>query len=372
MSLQMIGVVVVLVGICALIWAWISTGAGFFGRHKEKKANRAMLTILEGYRAIASGNYGEAIEYLRQSIAEGTKDPLIYVMLCVLYRRAGQAEKAITMGEGILLRSHIDQGVASVIVDELIKTYRISGNMHRAEDCLKNLASSKINTKGILLLEADLLAATGNYEEASKKYQKYEKLTGLPTAKEIAAVYVKMSDSQKGSPRIKLLLTAQKYHPLSFNLNMALARAYFEENRPGDGRDLLTKIASLGLPMSKEQLEELQDLFYLHSSIANLYDLMTKQVAAESENPSASLYLAMYHSKKGESGKASDILRDYLLKQEPKAIITKEYVRLSGETALRQAVQSAELYVCNECKARWEEYTTVCSRCGSSDSLRFL
>jgi lipopolysaccharide biosynthesis regulator YciM len=372
LSLELIILIAVIVGAIAVIWAWLGSGAKFFERQKPEAENTPSVEeVLEGYRQLAAGNNDEGIELLKQAALGGYKDPALYITLSTLYRTTGRMDKAVKMCESLLMRRSTDIIIAKVVLEELIENYRISGSMHNAEECIKNLEARKISLPELILLKADLDQSKGEYEAAIKKYQRYEKDTDIPTFREVANCYVRMGENDLSSARVKCFQNALKSDPKSFEASMMLAESYFKEDKDTQGLETLSKMVKAEIIMSKEALQKVEDLYYKYVSFADLYELMSRQTVAGVADPMPYLFLSSYHVKKGENENAAAILKEYLSTQEPLAVVTKQYAQLTSDNILRRVVGAEKLYACEACGHELDDYTRICPKCGGLDSLKF-
>lgn len=348
----------------------ITTLVALSGRTRRKKQN-VNPALVAGIYHLADDDDDKALQELTKVILDGEAPPEIYLAVSVILRKKGELTKAIHLGEGQLY-GRLPKEVHIIILKELMRCYRASGAMHRASRWTEGMSESELGAD-LLLIKADVLSESGEHEEAIKKYQKYASVTGISCNQEIALEYIKIAaKAQDKSYKVKSLRNAVKADPKNRKVHFILAQVFFDDNKKEQGIEELNEAIEKDLIITKENMKKLEELFYLHSSLDKLYEKISSKVSEGSSYPVPYLFLADLYTKKGDKERAAELLKDYMAQFGPVAVILRTYARVSADPVLVRATRLEELYVCGVCNTKYIEYTDICRRCGSYESLGYM
>jgi lipopolysaccharide biosynthesis regulator YciM len=121
-----------------------------------------------------------------------------------------------------------------------------------------------------------------------------------------------------------------------------------------------------------DDTRQITDVFYHHSTIDELVNIMSERIAADSVNPLPYLFLSKINRKRGDTDKAKEILKHYMMTYEPKAVVVRVYAHLTEDPVLLRAALWEDNYKCSECGVKYVEFVEICSNCGNIDTLNYL
>lgn len=339
---------------------------------KKKKTARKTVSFTDICYELICGKKNSAKEKLHNIVTASNADALSYIMLCALYRQNGEPQKSIQICEGLILRKFANADNISAILCELARCYRIAGKSGKFDEICAMLKELNLYTAEALLLEADHLARKQEYEQAIKKYQKYEQEAGDATCNvEIAYTYYKMALNEKNAAnRQKLLLNSLSFNNADFDTHKALIEHYYAERKTDEGNKALEALANNNFTVNKDQIKELEELFFTYSQIDKLYEIKSKLITAGQISVEPYLVLSSFYMKKHEDEKAIDLLKDYLLTNRQSVMLLKLYARLANDIVLLRAINK-EIYTCRQCAEEEAEYTHICPSCGAMSTLEY-
>ncbi|MDR2869884.1 MAG: tetratricopeptide repeat protein [Deferribacteraceae bacterium] len=356
--------IIVFALLIAAIWA--------FAKRKQVKADAGRACLVRGYYYLMNGRNAEALAELKQATLDGHSSSEVYLIIAVLYRRKGELLKAIHLNEGLLMKGELERPAMGIVLRELVKCYRAADTLSKAEDWLAQLPSN-VQDHEITLIRADLCSYKNDHESAIRKYKQYAKQSGKSTDKEIAREYIDIARlAGERTQKVKALKQALKHDADNINVYRELAELYFSKGKTAQAMRSIAQIIERDLILCKEDLRQLAELYFQHSSLDELEQLMVAKVMSHSAAVAPYIYLAESHVKKGHHERAIKLLQDYIEENGSKAVVLKHYAKLANDSVLLKIVQIDELYSCKVCGTKYKSYVYVCTKCGSLHSLDYI
>ncbi|MDR0454593.1 MAG: hypothetical protein LBH05_07270 [Deferribacteraceae bacterium] len=321
---------------------------------------------------LTDGRRSEAMEEFKQVILKGDAVPEAYIMLSALNRLQGNLDKAVYFCEEALLWHENGDEIISTALNELAKNYLIAGKAYNAQNCLLKLSKKFHNLPAVNLINAEICKEKEDFETAGRCYSKYETLSGKEYGSIVNEMYIRhLKNTKDNAHRIKTFRSLIKKYPECGNVRFALATALFEDGKNEQGLSEIKAIIANDLIKTKEEMLELENIFYRYSTIDELFHIMSSKIALESENPIPYLFVSSYYGKKNDTTSAQEVLKAYILQFQPKAIIVKAYVKLANDPILSRLLRVNNIYRCGLCNVELGDYTAVCPSCGNVDSLNY-
>jgi len=352
--------------IITAVWRYYS-GHFFKAAKKEEKSS-----ITNASYYLAEGRYDEALKEFKSVILGGYGAPEIYVIVSVLHRLHGDMDKAAYFSEEALLWQDKKEDIVNIALAELAKNCLITGKTYNAKNCLLKLPKKFQHLLAANLINAEICKEKGDFEAAERFYSKYEAQSGKKCGGIIAEMYIRhMKNIKDSTYKIKTLRNIVKTYPKNGTARFALANALFDDGKDERGLNEIKAVIANDLIKTKAELLEIENIFYKYSTLDELFHIMSSKIASESENPVPYLFVSSYYSKINDTARAQDVLKAYLLQFQPKIIITKAYTKLINDGVLPRLMRFDSIYYCGVCKTEFSDYTAVCSKCGSIDSLDY-
>lgn len=362
-------VIILILVIAGLIWAWI-----FHNKLRKNAGKKKTETVStsDGIYYLALGDSKKALISFRNIVTYGAPLPETYLAIAILMRRKGDVEKSIQINEALIKRNGIPSDLIEKILTELGRSYRITNNLHNVEKCLDFLSETGGVWPQAVLLRAELLAERQDFDGALRKYARYTKLTGISPDKYISNTYIRMAAAAKDEQgKLKALRNAVKANPLDRRARFEMAGIYFDTDNFTRGFELCREMIAGDLLRTKEDVGRMEEIYYRYATMEELLILMLSRIANDTISPVPYLFAARYYRKKGEPAKGAAILKGYLEQHRPKVVIAKEYARLSDDSVLQVLTADAALYSCSECGADLSVFNDVCPVCGGMATIDY-
>ncbi len=368
MSSSVIMVFLVVVICFIVLGAWFFNGSRFFASGSKEER----LSAVKGYCYLTEGRPDAALEEFKRVTLKGSATPEAYITMSALYRLQGELDKAVHFSEEVLLGTDRQEDIIAAALRELARDYLIAGKSYNAHDCLQKLPKKLQNLPSVSLIQAEIAKEKGDFEAAARHYAKYEKQSGEKCDSVVIDMLIRAAQNAKDSThKIKALRNIAKSYPKNWNARIILAEALFEEGKTEQGMAEVKAMAENDLIKTKADLRKLENIFYKYSTLDELFRIMSSRVAAESENPIPYLFISSYYGKKNDTVRAQEVLKAYLTQFPPKIIAAKAYARLANDAVLPRLAHFDNIYRCGVCKTEFGDFTAVCPKCGSVDSLDY-
>jgi lipopolysaccharide biosynthesis regulator YciM len=333
-------------------------------RKRDGSERSDKLSPLDGIYLLSKGDREAALKFFIDLASEGSSSPSDYLTAAVLMRTVGDAKSSVHVLEALLLRRSTPPVIVRLSIIELIKCYRIIGNTHSASGCISSI-KDRGHWDEIILLEAMIASDKGDFETAVSKFQRYQKLTGTDTSKDISAVYVAMAakETEKSSAS-KHLKSALKAYPANH-------KAFFTLLTLTEDFNLCKDAIDKDMIRTKQDRIIIENICYKLSRLDELKELLIKKVQSSIAHPAPYLFLAAYYKKMGELLQAQGIIRDYIAKNAAANVVKKYYADIANDTFLESLFQHEKIYCCSICGLEFTDFAEVCQICGEVGTLNY-
>ena len=364
-------VLFLLIFVVVLLFSW-----AFFFRSKHffsSKKHGIKPSAIKAYYCLTENHPETALKEFKRAILKGAGTPETYIIMSALHRLLGDIDRAMHFCEEALLwRSSRDDTVITAL-QELSKNCLISGKTYNAKNCLLKLPQKFQNLPEFSLIQAEIYKESGNFEAAAMHYSKYEKQSGKNYGSIITAMHIqRLQNAKDNSDKLKTFRNLVKSYPNCANARFALANVFFLEGKEEQGLNEIKAVIANDLIKTKAELLEVENIFYKHSTLDELFHIMSSKIASQSANPVPYLYVSSYYRKMNDIPRAQEVLKGYLMQFQPKIIIAKAYTKLANDDALlSRLIRFDSIYRCGICKTEYGDYATVCPKCAGIDSLEY-
>jgi lipopolysaccharide biosynthesis regulator YciM len=347
-----------------ILAALLALSAWMFIFRRRDGSAAAKLSPLDGIYLLSKGDRTAALKFFIALASEGGSTPSDYLTAAALMRTAGDAKGAVHVLESLLLRRSTPPAIVRLCIEELVRCYKIIGNTHSAAGCIGSV-KERGHWDEIVLLEAMIAVDKGDTDTAVSKFQRYQKLTGIETAKDISMAFtVAAARDSERSASIKYLKNALKHYPSNH-------RAFFALLSLTEEWDLCKDAVNNDILRTKEDQVVVENICYKLSKLEELKSILIKKVQSGGAHPAPYLFLAAYYKKMGEPASAQGVIKDYITKNSAAPVIKKNYFDISGDTFLDALFKQEKIYQCASCGLEFDDYTEVCQICGEAGTLNY-
>lgn len=327
----------------------------FFDRAKETGNSRVFYHLI-------NGEYAAALDLLKKSY-EGKDIPDDYYFLMGgILRKLNDFEGALQIQKNLFTADKIypNHIVAQELVANLIALGRDKEAVNFISDFLKKEDDQKL--KEILPY---LLYTIEDFETAAEHFKKMDNSVMVSYCYYQNALKLGGNDSEFST----YLLKSLKYNNSLRSVRFELAGYYFQNGKNGKGLDLLIEVIYEDLIKSLDDLFYIRDKFKTYADLLQFERLIDKRVNENSSNPFLYIYLSEEALSNGDLEKGKDILVTYSNNYYTPKVILKYYAKLLGDQFLANTFMNEHIYQCDNCKATFINFFSICPSCRYVDTI---
>ena len=323
--------------------------------------------LLESIGYILDNNINRAVETLKKQILHGENRPVNYIILGKLYRKQGDPIRAIKLHESINSVENLDKKIRDYNTIELIYSYYEYGDFEKAIYYSHNIKNKDIELYKVL---ADAYLHIKSFPMAIKLFKRLEKQQPVYT-RNIAYCYFHKADEipQSSTKYLRNIKKGLEYYNRSRKGNMLLIDYYYKNKHHKDCIKAIEHFILEKLAKSDTDLHELEKIYFDIDNIENFATTVLKSYKNEEKNIFFTLYLADYYVRKNMNDKAIDILSKNITLNGYKRLIVRKFLFLKNDNLLKTIIDENN-YKCLKCDSIFSDYSDICSKCKSIETLK--
>ena len=341
----------------------------------------------KGLNFLISDQHDKAVEAFSEAIHANTDSLELHFALGSLFRRTGEADRAINMHLNLLEKKELTPNQKSAVKAELAQDYLKAGLFDRAEELFKDLDDTRYRQPALRAL-LEIYVREREWMQAIETATELERLSGVPFRKEIAQYYCELAmnaiiGQQPDEARIQLAIA------LGANKNCVRANVLLG--------DLEAEADHHAGAISHWKRIEFQQPEYLGLVAAKMLKSYAANKKLKEGLAQLNTYLetykltplmtVLYEATLAENGAeaASKLARNELIRQpslqtldqllqaramadgKSKSANTQD-IQLMQQT-VRNAIGNRAAYHCNQCGFRAKQYHWQCPACNAWESL---
>lgn len=323
--------------------------------------------LLKSIGYILDNNINRAIETLKEQILHGENRPVNYIILGKLYRKQGDPIRAIKLHESINSVENLDKKIRDYNTIELIYSYYEYGDFEKAIYYSHNIKNKDIELYKVL---ANAYLHIKSFSMAIKLFKRLEKQQPV-YARNIAYCYFcKADEAPKSSTKyLRNIKKGLEHYNRSRKGNMLLIDYYYKNNHHKDCIKAIEHFILEKLAKSDTDLHELEKIYFDIDNVENFATTVLKSYKNEEKNVFFTLYLADYYVRKNMNDKALDLLANNIALNGYKRLIVRKFSFLKNDNLLKTIIDENN-YKCLKCDSIFSDYSDICSKCKSIETLK--
>jgi hypothetical protein len=205
----------------------------------------------------------------------------------------------------------------------------------------------------------------GDIDAAVSKFQRYQKLAGVDTSRDISLAFVtaaaKVSDR---TAAVRHLKNALKHYPSNH-------KAFFTLLSLTEDWELCKDAINDDILRTREDRVVIENICYKLSKLEELKTILVKKVQSGGAHPAPYLFLAAYYKKMGELSSAQGLIKDYIIRNSAAPAVKKNYSGIMNDTFLETLFRSDKFYQCSACGSEFVDYAEICQNCGEAGTINY-
>jgi lipopolysaccharide biosynthesis regulator YciM len=299
---------------------------------------------LEALRNLLDGKQESAFAHLRQVVTEDSQNLDAYLRLGQILRENGKPDRAVLVHKDLTLRGNLSASDKSAILEQLALDYQALDDSDMAEAALRELIDVRPGSRWGHVKLLKIYERSEKWDEAFDMAVKVLKLQGEKSKKALAPYKHKCGQALLAKKELHqariLYKEAISLDPAYVPAYVAIGDSYAAEDRLEDAVNFWKKLIASVPDKAHEVIERLKTALFDLGRFGEIQDICEDILSHSPANVEARLTLAEFHEKKGNLGRAEEILIR-LVEDDPehmKSVI--ELIRLYLEQDDRKKIDS--------------------------------
>lgn len=375
---------IILVVLCTTILQiliWIKSAPSRYRKSlKEKRRDKGLTALTEGFAAIAAGDARQAKKLSKKAIGHLGNLPLTKLLSAQTAQLDGDRELAKEHYNSMMLE---DKSTEIIAIKGLLIEARKDGDINKAIFLAEKALKIKHDAEWAIKILMDLYKITKQWSKTEDIMHKAYKLKIIGTAESnrtIAMIYMaKCNEAQlNGDYEIALYHAKYAYKLMADFVPIAIKYADLM-HKDGNTRRAIKAIESCWEKTPHPQLANAYLKIYASEPINKQLKRAERLLAIKMTNSDGHFMVAKIAIAAGEFSKARNHLKIALSEHETRSICNMmaelEQAEGADQNVIQQWMQRTEnadedlAWICSQCSSMHHDWNVNCNNCASFDSL---
>ena len=290
----------------------------------------------------------------------------VYIPAGAILRKLKEPLKAAHLHESVL--NEVSEEVKGALFLDLVKDYSDLKDYDKSIYYL-TLLSKVSKLPAVYKLWYEILLKQGKFEESEKVCLKYQKASGKDLSKRLSYICLEGYKKTNNEHYLKKCL---RYHPKNRGGRLLSLKNAIKLGKISKIQEEIDFIFHNEILRSFEDIKNIEkDVFEL-GIFSKVENVISQKVASRVDNPIYYLAVADTLAKKGDSVKASEILKDYISDFGKKNVVVNKYFEFVLPTEIGEKLKESKIYRCTKCGAVFENYHDICPVCNHLERFVFI
>jgi len=352
---------------------------------RRKEAGEGGDPFVDGLEAMVRRDWREAGRCFKRAVEQDSDNIRAYEQLGRIHRELGDLPKAVKIHSDLTLREGLSGLDRSRIHLELAKDLRKMGRLREAQESAAQAVEADRRNVAALVVQLELHELEKRWDDALSVLKRIESVSGREQNNRRSQILVEQGRAKMeeghGRPGRILVKEALKLNSRCAAGYILMGDSYLSEGRIDEAIQYWEKLPFEAPERANLVFERLEAVYFEHGRFGEMEKFYSRVIEQRPNNSDAYLALAGFYERKGEFGRAIQVLEDGLVRIPAALDLSRMLIRLlarSGQTQrlvsytaelADRLLRKSKIYRCRACGAESEDFHFRCPTCQAWDTL---
>lgn len=353
--------------------------------NRREESAETVDPFVDGLEAMLRKDWKEAARLFRKAVEKDSDNIRAYEQLGRVYRELGDVQRAMKIHRELTVRGGLSAGDQARVLLELARDLRQVGRLDEALDSARKAVKADKRNVAALVTQLEILELKDEWTEALDVLKKIESLSGREQNLRRSMILVEQARTKieegSGRPGRILLKDALKLNPGCAAAYLLMGDSYHSEERMEEAIQYWERLPFEAPEHASLVFERLERYYFETGRFSEMEDFYKRVIASKPGNPDATMALAGFYQRKGETDLATRILDEGLERNPGDITLSRMLIRLlarSGNTKrlcsftvelADRLLEASKLYRCRSCGHESREFDFRCPKCRGWETM---